>query len=57
MNWITTLCESSGCVQVASTPTSVLVRSTEHPENILNLATDEFRAFRDAVKDGHFDEV
>jgi hypothetical protein len=57
MNWITTPCESSGCVEVASTPTSVLVRSTSEPHYILNISPEEWRSFLAAAKSGHFNDI
>jgi hypothetical protein len=54
---IVTPCDSGHCVEVAGEDARLFLRSTMNPERWLDLDREEWVQFRDAIKDGMFDEI
>lgn len=51
-------CETGACGRVAKLATGrVAIGSTSFPHNLAFMTSDEWEAFKQAVRDGDFDEV
>lgn len=56
--WITTPCESGGCVQVKRPgPGILLMRTSDAPRRDIALTDAEWAAFVAAIKNGVFNEI
>lgn len=49
-------CDTSACVEVASSTDGVMVRNSTDPWVWLTFTAEEWAAFRDAIKAGEFDD-
>jgi hypothetical protein len=49
-------CDASNCVEVDVTPEATLLRSSTSRDEVLTLSSDEWDAFKVAIKEGQFDQ-
>lgn len=54
--WQQADCDSSACISVHVGLTDVTIRDTERPDQVIVASLESWRAFREAVKRGEFDE-
>lgn len=48
-------CESSWCVEAAESPTEVLLRNSQKPEDVAAFTREQWADFVAGVRDGDFD--
>lgn len=49
-------CSLGDCIEVLATDTVVFIRNSREHEQVIGVSPEEWRAFRDGVKTGAFDE-
>lgn len=57
MIWRRARCDTSACVEVATTGPHVFLRSSLAPDGVLRVSREEWERFATGVKAGEFDQL
>ena len=57
MTWLRARCDTSACVEVATTGPHVYLRSSLAPDGVLRVSREEWERFATGVKAGDFDKL